>query len=177
MAAMSGFSITVTCGGVAEPCSEPAPPIAAPVLEARRVERCDIKPPPAPCFVPLDASAAFAAAVRLLKRLVGSPVLTYHPPSGASSSESEAGIILESARCGDGGRGGAGTGEGVAFLSRDVLLWMLDPRRRRELVLLGSATMGGANDEAPYGGCCFDDVGETGLAEDPTPVDLDRTGS
>lgn len=110
IAAISGFSITVTCGGgVAVPCSPK--PIVVPVLDVRRVERCDIRPPPDPWRVPFDASAAFAAAVRLRKRLVGSPVLTYHPPSGASSSESEAGMMLESARWGEGGRGGGAMGD------------------------------------------------------------------
>lgn len=81
--------------------------------------------------------------------------------------------MLESARCGEGGRGGGAGEEGFGRAMSSEVLWMLEPRRRRVVapVWLGFSA------EARLSAGCFNDTGETGLSEESTPVDLDRTGS
>jgi hypothetical protein len=77
--------------------------------------------------------------------------------------------MLESARTGDGGRGG---GAGEAGLGRSLsneVFRLLEPLRWR--------VAGVASGARVLWGSCFADTGETGLNEESGPVDLDRTGS
>jgi hypothetical protein len=173
-AAISGFSMTVTPEGSAVAWTLLTAAAAA-VRACRRVERWEMRPVPPMEDLRrvLPEAAAAAAAFRSRNKLVGSPVLTYHPPSGGSSSESEAGMMLESARCGEGGRGGGAGEDGFGRAMSSEVLGMLEPRRRRvaaPVLLVLSAV-------ARLCAGCFNDTGETGLSEDSTPVDLDRTGS
>lgn len=82
--------------------------------------------------------------------------------------------MLESARCGEGGRGGGAGGAGFGRAASSEVLGMLEPRRRRVVAPVTPVLSAGVG---PRAGAAFNDVGETGLSEESTPVDLDLTGS